>query len=65
MTPQQQKTALGISADADNGYIVIDTDRPIMYMTPGEIRRFHRFLERAYYDATRGRERAHTGERVA
>ena len=53
MTPQQQLNAIGISAEAYEGHVIIEMDRSFMTFTPGEIRRFYTFLERAYRDAQR------------
>lgn len=61
MTPQQQLDAIGISAEAYDGHIIIEMDRSFMTFTPGEIRRFYTFLERAYRDA-QGRDRARQAE---
>jgi hypothetical protein len=64
VTPQQQLTALGISAEAYEGHIIIEMDRSFMTFTPGEIQRFYTFLERAYRDA-KGRDRAQAADRKA
>lgn len=61
MTPQQQKTALGISAEAHDGHIIIDVERSFIMLTPKEIRRFDHFLHEAYREATVGRERPRIG----
>ena len=57
MTPQQQRTALGISADAYDGHILIECDRTFMMLTVDEVARFAHHLKVAVHDATVGRER--------
>ena len=57
MTRDQQLRAVGISAEAHDGHIIIETDRRFQMLTPQEIRRFDGFLHAAYHDATAGRER--------
>lgn len=64
MTADQQRAALGISADAYEGNIIIEMDEPVQTFTPEEIRRFHQFLERAYRDAL-GRDRKREANRVS
>jgi hypothetical protein len=57
LTPDQQRRALGISAEAEDGHIIISTDRTFMLLTPQELARFDHFLHVAFHDATAGRER--------
>jgi hypothetical protein len=57
VTPDQQRRALGISAEAEDGHIIISTDRTFMLLTPHEVARFDHFLHVAVHDATVGRER--------
>lgn len=51
MTAAQQLASTGISADAFEGLIIIEMDRPFMSFTPAEIERFYIHLKRAYRDA--------------
>lgn len=51
MTAQQQLASTGISADAFEGLIIIEMDRPYMSFTPAEVERFAAHLNRAYKDA--------------
>lgn len=54
-TPDQQRRALGISAEAYEDLIIIETDRTFMSLTPDEVRRFADFLVAAYREAKRPR----------
>lgn len=59
MTGQQQRMALGISATAYEGLVLLEIEGPpVVTLTPREARRFYLFFERAYRDAlTRDRNR--------
>jgi hypothetical protein len=51
MTAQQQLGALGISAEAFEGLVIVEMERSFMSFTTEEIRQFHSFLKLAYNDA--------------
>ena len=51
MTPEQQRRAVGISAEAEDGHVIIHADRSFQMMTLREIEVFHAHLHKAYEDA--------------
>lgn len=55
MTAKQQLAALGISAEAYEDLVIIETERTFMPLTPTEVRRFHDSLQAAYREAKHGR----------
>ena len=51
MTAAQQHRSLGISAQASDGWVIVQTARPMTAMTPNEARSFVKCLARELFRA--------------